>query len=91
MGNDSERKQHFLQHKEKHSHNKEASTDGSKSTGRKAGFAALPVDASIHTTEMTAMRENKKEDIRWVIYTDLLSSMLAIEINRENHPILNRI
>ena len=27
MGNDSERKQHFLQHKGKHSNNKEAYTD----------------------------------------------------------------
>ena len=33
----------------------------------------------------------KREDIRWVIYTDSLSSMLAIENNRENHPILNQI
>ena len=29
--------------------------------------------------------------MRWVIYTDLLSSMLAIKNNRENHPILNHI
>ena len=29
----------------------------------------------------------KRDDIRCVIYTDLLSSMLAIENNRENHPI----
>ena len=34
MGNESERKQHFLQHKEKHGNNKEVYTDGSKSTGR---------------------------------------------------------
>ena len=27
----------------------------------------------------------------WVIYTDLLSSMLEIENNREKHPILNPI
>ena len=60
--NDNERKQHFLQHKS----NKEAFTDGSKSIGRKVGFAAvftdttrrgaLPGEASIHTAEMTAMK-----------------------------------
>ena len=39
-----------------------------------------------------AMRELKKrEDMRWVIYTDFLSSVLAIENNRENHPILNQM
>ena len=31
------------------------------------------------------------KDMRWVIYMDLLSSMLAIKNNRENHPILNQI
>ena len=41
---------------------------------------------------MSAMKEIKeRKDIRWVIYTDLLSSILAIENNRENHPILNQI
>ena len=29
--------------------------------------------------------------MRWVIYTNSLSSMLAIENNRENHSILNLI
>ena len=29
--------------------------------------------------------------MKWVIYTDLLSSILAIENNRENHAILNQI
>ena len=53
-------------------------------------------EASIHTAKMTAikreMREiQKREDMRWVIYTDWQSSMLAIEDNRENHPILNQI
>ena len=39
-----------------------------------------------------AMREiQKMEDMRLVIYTDSLSSMLAIDKNRENHPILNQI
>ena len=54
MGNDKERKQHFLQHKGNHSNNKEVYSDGSKRTGRKA---------SIHTVEMTAiiaMREIQK-------------------------------
>ena len=38
------------------------------------------------------MREiQKREDIRWLIYTDLLSLMFAIENNRENHPKLNPI
>ena len=29
--------------------------------------------------------------MRWVIYTDSLNSMLAIENNRENHSISNQI
>ena len=37
------------------------------------------------------LRYKKKEDMRWVKYTDLLSSMLANDNNRENHPILNQI
>ena len=63
--NDSERKPLFLQHKGDHSNNKDQITDGSKSTGRKVGSAAvftdstrrgaLPVKASIHTAEMTAI------------------------------------
>ena len=68
----------------------------------KVGYAAvftdttrrgtLPEEASIHTAEMTAMKEMKeREDIGWVIYTDSLSSMLAIENIRENCPILNQI
>ena len=70
MGNDSEKKQHFLQHEGKHNNNKEAYTDGSKSTGSKVGFVAvsaditrrraLPEEASIHTVKMTAMREIQK-------------------------------
>ena len=80
--NDSERKQHFLQHKGKHINNKEVYTDGSMSTRRKVGIAvvfadstrrgALPEEASIHTV-------------------DSLSSMLAIENKRESYPILNQI
>ena len=47
---------------------------------------ALPEGASIHTAEMTAMKDIKeREDIRWVIYTDSLSTMLAIENNRLNY------
>ena len=39
-----------------------------------------------------AMKEiGKREDLRWIIYTDSLSSMLDIENNTENHPILNQI
>ena len=39
-----------------------------------------------------AMREIQKiGDMRWVIYTDSLSSMLTVENNRENHPILSQI
>ena len=57
---------------------------------------ALPEEASILTAEMSAikiaMREKqKRKDIRWVIYTDSLSSVIAIEYKRENHPILNQI
>ena len=36
------------------------------------------------------MRETeKRENIRWVIYTDTLSSMLAIDKNRVIHPIFD--
>ena len=76
--NDSEKKQRFLQHKGNRSNNKETYTDRSKSTGRKVGFAAV---------EMTAI----KKAMRWVIYTHLLSSMLAIRNNRQKCPILNQI
>ena len=65
--NDSKRKQYFLQQKGNHSNNKETYTDGSKSTGRKVGFAevfvditrrgALPDEAFIYTAEITAMKE----------------------------------
>ena len=51
--------------------NKEAYTDGSKSTGRKVGFAVafmdntrrepLPKEASIHTAEMTAIKTALRE------------------------------
>ena len=59
MRNDSARKQHFQQHKRKHSNNKKAYTDGSKSTGMKVGFGAvfaditrrgeLPEEVFVHT------------------------------------------
>ena len=72
------------------SNNKEAYPDGSKSTGRKVGFAAvfaditrrgtLPEETSIQTAEMIATKVamkgvKKREDMRWVIYTDSLSSI----------------
>ena len=38
------------------------------------------------------MKEIKeRRDIRWVIYADSLSSMVAIDNNRENHPILTKL
>ena len=41
---------------------------------------------------MTAIKEIKeRKDIRSVIYTNSLSSMLAIENNRKNYTILNQI
>ena len=49
-----------------HRNNKEAYTDGPKSTGRKVGFAditrggALQEEASIYTVEMTAMKVIKE-------------------------------
>ena len=46
-GNDSERKQQFLQHKVKHSNNKEAYTNGLKSTGKKVGFAPVFADIQV--------------------------------------------
>ena len=43
------------------------------------------------TAIKVAMREvQKREDMRWVIYTNSLSSMLTIENNKETHPILIR-
>ena len=41
MGNDSKKKQHFLQYKRKQINNKEAYTDELKSKGSKVGFAAV--------------------------------------------------
>ena len=40
-----------------------------------------PEKASIHTAEMTAIKKKKKT--RWVIYTDLQSSMLAVKNHRK--------
>ena len=45
-GNESEKKQHFLQQKGKHGSSKEAYMDGSKSTGRKVGYAAVFTDTT---------------------------------------------
>ena len=92
--NKSKRKQHFLKDEEKHSNSKEAYTDRSKSTRRKVGYSAvfadttrreeLPEESSIHTVEMTAIKEIKERvDIKWIIYTDS-SSMLAIENSRKS-------
>ena len=44
-----------------------------------------------HSWNDSNERNKKREEMRWVIYTDLLSSILAIENNRVNHPILNQI
>ena len=41
--NDNEKK-HFLQHKERHKNTKKVYKDGSNSTGRKVGFAAVFTD-----------------------------------------------
>ena len=51
--------------------------------------------ASIHTAEMTSIKTalkeiQKTEDKRWIIYTDLLCSMLAIE-NRKSSNIKSDI
>ena len=65
-------------------------TDRSKSIGRKVDYAAvfadttrrgvLPEEASIHTAEMTAMKDIKeREDIRWVIYTHICWSSRTTE------------
>ena len=73
----------------KNSNKKKAYTDESKSMGRKVGFAtefiditrksALPEEAFIYTTEITAIKTSQKD------------TMLVIDNNRENHPILNQI
>ena len=57
---------------------------------------ALLEETSIHTAKMTsikvALKEiHKRENKRWVIYTDSQSYMQSIEYNRENHSILNQI
>ena len=49
MGNDRKRK-HFLHQKRKHSNKKETYTGGSKSTGRKVGFAAVFADITRRET-----------------------------------------
>ena len=83
-----------MQHKEKNGNNKGVYK------GRNVGFAAvfmnitkrgeLPEEASIHTAEITAIKTvlreiQKRENKRWLIYTNSLSSILAIKSNRENH------
>ena len=55
---------------------------------------ALPEVASIHTVEMIAiniaLKEiHKREDKRWVIYTDSQGYMQSIECNKENYPVLD--
>ena len=99
-GNESEKKQHFLQHKLKRGSSNEAYKEHRKKSRvlYAAVFTvptrrgALPEEASIYTTEMTAIKGIKeREDIRWVIYADSLSSMVAIDNNRENHPILTKL
>ena len=56
----------------------------------------LSEEASIHTAEITAIKIvlkeiYKREDKRWVLYTDFQSSMQSIKYNKENHLILNLI
>ena len=53
--NESQGKQHFLQHKEKHGGSKEAHTDGSKSTGRKVGYAGAFIIWVIYTDLFSSM------------------------------------
>ena len=89
------KKQPFLQHK----NTKEAYTDGSKNMGKKVGFATVFIDitrrgslteeASLHTTEMTAIKValkeiHRSEDKKWVIYKDSQRSMQSIEYSKEN-------
>ena len=60
------KKQHFLQHKERHKNTKETYTDGLKSIEKKIVFAAVFTDitrsealleeAFIHTAKMTAIK-----------------------------------
>ena len=56
MENESERKQHIIQHIGKHRSSKEGYTDESKSTGRKLGYAAVFTD----TTRRGALPEEEK-------------------------------
>ena len=62
-GNESERKQHLLQHKMKHGSSMEAYKGGSKSTERKVGYAAVFTD----TTRRGIKEIKEREDIRWLV------------------------
>ena len=83
--NDNEKNNTFCNIKEKHKNTKEAHTDGSKSMGSKIGFAPFfiditrrgvqPEETSIYTAEMMAIKVElkkiyKREDKKWVIYTN---------------------
>ena len=68
------KKQHFLQHKERHKNTKETYTDGLNSIGKKVDFAAeitiitrrraLSEKASIHTAKMTAIKITLKRSTK---------------------------
>ena len=71
----TERKQH------KKSNNKEAYSDGSKTTGSKVGFVAVFMDITrkealpeknLHSHSRNESNKDiqKRENMRWVIYTD---------------------
>ena len=90
-GNESERKQYFLQHKGKHSNSKKAYMVRSKSTGRKVGYAAVFADTIRRSWNNSNKRDKRKKGNKMGNIYRLVDSMLAIENNKKNHPILNQI
>ena len=88
------KKQH-LQHKEEHKKYQRNLRRWIKEHGEEEKLD-LPEEVTIHTVEMTAlkivMREiQKREDMKWIIYTDSLSSMMAIKNNRKLYNIKSDI
>ena len=82
------KKQH-LQHKEEHKKYQRNLRRWIKEHGKEEKLD-LPEEVTIHTVEMTALKDiNKRENKRCIICTDSQSSMQSIEYNNKNHPVLD--
>ena len=91
------RKQCFLQQKKKHENIKETCTDGSKSIGKKAGFAAVIVDTiqksdsawrSLYLHRWNNSNRNIIEgNPQKMVYINILSELYAVykEYKKEYH------